>query len=177
MRLLILLAFLTGCGTAKVRIEYRVQPSSCTAYEALPTVDTKVSDIVALFFEEAQAHRAKCVKAKRIGFKSQSDVGKVVPDSKALVLGYCTYDGTVVLNQDLWFKLRPITQKAVVFHELGHCVLNLGHAPDDALNLMTPYILPSDQIAENWDLLLDKLFSKSLSLEDSDVLFNRPTLP
>lgn len=52
--------------------------------------------------------------------------------------GVCfKYPNRVVLNSDTWYNLSWLMQEFLVFHELGHCILNLGH-PDHHRNYQVP---------------------------------------
>jgi hypothetical protein len=55
----------------------------------------------------------------------------------------------------------PYTFKALVYHELAHCLLYYDHTPEsDRMNLMNPTLgLDEWEYKENWNLLVDKLFA------------------
>ncbi len=67
------------------------------------------------------------------------------------VAGYCQvwYDGftkmkKVAFDIEIWKRLEPIVREALVYHELGHCVLDRGHTSQSAISFMTPMIQPGD---------------------------------
>lgn len=62
----------------------------------------------------------------------------------------------IYIYKDEWAKLTPKQQKWVVFHELGHDVMNLGH---DKKKLMKPSI-PISYTDKKWKKVMDDLFKK-----------------
>jgi hypothetical protein len=151
----------------------------CTREQALPVVDERVSVWVDDFFAEAQKRGSTCYKAKSVRFVAQDKIPQDKTTAGASVIGYCTSSGNVVLSEQVWASYGLLFNKALLFHELGHCVLQLDHAPESALNLMAPYMLSEITLAENWAELMTKLFSGSLSLteENEHVVFDRHLMP
>lgn len=73
----------------------------------------------------------------------------------------------ILVNSNIWFEFSEIEQEAIMFHELGHCILNLGH--DTTMitlggdyiprSIMYPYS-QSDQIyLDHWDYYVNELFN------------------
>lgn len=44
----------------------------------------------------------------------------------------------IVVNKEWWINVQPETRQALIFHELGHCLLGLGH--DDVRGIMSDFI-------------------------------------
>lgn len=59
-------------------------------------------------------------------------------------IGTCTHaeNGQKVIRIDrhYWATLCPSQKRAVLFHELGHCVLARQHAPQNARSYMAPVL-------------------------------------
>ena len=55
-------------------------------------------------------------------------------------------------------------EKALIFHELGHCLLDLGHSDPNTKMLMNPYLFDEKTYASNWTQLQNELFQLVLSL-------------
>lgn len=51
-----------------------------------------------------------------------------------------------------------LSYAALVNHELGHCLLNRGHAPKGSLRIMAPQMLRESEYGANWSAMLDDLF-------------------
>lgn len=74
---------------------------------------------------------------------------------------------TVLISSELWPDLSEIERKAVVFHELGHCVLWLEHdenwiriGPDYITrSIMYPYIQPEIIYLNYWNYYMNELFN------------------
>lgn len=180
MKYLLILSFfeLVGCSlSASSNRRIPTHPAECTSSYFLPEIDARARIYTEDFFREAEARKVHCVPASSLSFQSAKKVQEVFKDEKLYVIGYCTSDGKIVLNENAWAYFSDVEKRALVFHELGHCILNLGHSDLAALNLMAPQILTETQLTTNWPLLVEKLFTKSLLLEDSDVLRNRFTVP
>lgn len=179
MRNLVLSSLLLlSCSTmATTPREHGARKVECKKELAFSSWDPRTEVFLEQFFQGARDAGTECYKASTISFASSKEVQKVAPRPDFYILGYCTSDGHIVLNQDAWDRESLIKNKAVLFHELGHCVFLLDHAPEDSINLMAPSIPGPLFLSENWQEMLRKLFQKSLSLGATpDVFFNRHTM-
>lgn len=61
----------------------------------------------------------------------------------------------IIVNANHWVRLTKHEQKELVYHELGHCVLNLRHAKS-ALKpaIMRPRLYSVSWNGDNWNKLL-----------------------
>jgi hypothetical protein len=66
--------------------------------------------------------------------------------------GYCVLSSdaspTVVINEDVWNDLDAVEKEALIFHELGHCVLFRRHNSEktgtgEPVTIMNPYAIDS----------------------------------
>jgi hypothetical protein len=64
----------------------------------------------------------------------------------------------VIVPTDIWNLLSKNQKEIAIFHELGHCLLNLDHQ-DDIPAIMNPVILPEEYYKFNRTKLLDELFA------------------
>lgn len=63
----------------------------------------------------------------------------------------------IVINRTVWDSSCDAGKRALLFHELGHCVLNRGHV--DKLSYMAPdYITYCPYYETNEEALLDEMF-------------------
>lgn len=83
------------------------------------------------------------------------------------IVGICrTYidtNGTLVYSRitirpDFKDKIETYLFKALVFHELGHCILEKDHEPDDPKVIMSPHMGSGAYYELNWTELLDEFF-------------------
>lgn len=74
------------------------------------------------------------------------------------------YWGTIILiNQKNWDSLNEEEKELVIFHELGHCLLNRQHKTasfSSGVNksIMHPHIMDSSRYKSKRDFYLDELF-------------------
>lgn len=97
------------------------------------------------------------------------------------VLGSCTMgQGRVRINQVLWATLTAASREELMFHELGHCILNRGHDSTEVsgvpVSIMHPYHLGPAYYADVnlYDKYMAELFSTPL-LTFAGVTFD-PTM-
>ena len=69
----------------------------------------------------------------------------------------------VIFDEKYFDGLSPIMKKAIIFHELGHCQLNLEHSAEGDYTLTDPYIYTteSDYYESNWSALVADLKFKA----------------
>lgn len=87
-------------------------------------------------------------------------------------LGECTVGGfspTISINSVDWANETDIFRKVVLFHELGHCVLNREHVNTgsiyngvcSATSIMWPYTInATNMYTENWGAYMQELFTE-----------------
>ena len=75
----------------------------------------------------------------------------------------------ITVSQEWWPKLDVYSRENVIFHEMGHCVLNRGHRSDGnnglALSIMNPYIFGGSGYTTNYLHYIHELFAQA----DSEV--------
>lgn len=103
---------------------------SLMTYDNTPYVDNEFKPHVQNFVKKSKGKvLLKDVKNLSITFD------KFDEDSE--VIGYCLYIPLypkIVINQDWWYKNESkIAREALIFHEMGHCILYRGHA-EETLN-------------------------------------------
>jgi hypothetical protein len=78
-------------------------------------------------------------------------------DADAGVVGLCTQgpytNPTIQIGQNYWDTVDNDGRQDLVFHELGHCVLNRVHRPDldngVQLSIMNPYVMDDPLYSDN----------------------------
>lgn len=84
--------------------------------------------------------------------------------------GQCEQGGnvkvpTITINTKSWARMDDLSKEALIFHELGHCVLERGHNsetyPDGSpVSIMHPYGVVGATYKKNLDHYLRDLFKK-----------------
>ena len=107
-------------------------------------------------------------EANKRGILVRTDRLKIVEfkDPKLVgVVGACAK--YVTIAGQTWWRIQIIPEyrnspylKPLMFHELGHCLLELNHTERDAGTIMTPHLLPIELYqGSNWHWLLNELFT------------------
>ena len=89
-----------------------------------------------------------------------------VPTSGSYTVGYCQSGGTpkVVISKTYFMEVEDAQREELMFHELGHCVLDRGHTsteyPDGCpTSIMDPYMI-NEWCYDKWrSEYLEELFS------------------
>jgi hypothetical protein len=67
----------------------------------------------------------------------------------------------IVIDINFWEKAGRTTRKLLMYHELGHCVLRLGHVnKDDRDSIMNPAILSPSEFKKHERYYLEDLFNQ-----------------
>ena len=100
--------------------------SSCASQ---PTIDPMVAPFVDQFIGDAKAHGITELSRVTVTF---GPVQKH-PDKTLETVGQCEYATwrhqipRVTINATRWSHLSELERKTLIYHELGHCLLGLGH--------------------------------------------------
>jgi hypothetical protein len=127
MKYMILFLTLTlgGCGKA---------PIATVATAAVPgVVATDFQPYVNQFQADALANNVSVTVLTGIAF---GDTSQVVGDSvESQVVGFCDYGlNQITIQEAYWNSASTLEKKLLIYHELGHCVLQRAH-----LNTMENY--------------------------------------
>lgn len=60
-------------------------------------------------------------------------------------------------------KAGSMQERGLIFHELGHCLLDLGHSDPQSKMMMNPYLFDEKTYTTDWDRLQKELFGLILS--------------
>lgn len=72
---------------------------------------------------------------------------------------------TIAIQQSIWNTLDSFQQKALIYHELGHCVLHRGHTAATVRtatgtcpsSIMNANLLPGDCLKNNYQYYINEL--------------------
>ncbi len=90
----------------------------------LEQVDNRMHDLFVKFQEEASG------RGVRVDYTQLNIEGSIEDIPEENVAGLCRWGGNhqnVIIDSRIWNSNNPILIEVITFHELGHCVLNLGH--------------------------------------------------
>ena len=166
-----LAAISSACGSLSDRVQYQHDTTEPRLEAEIPAVsgDTWMKEFVLEFYADAQA------KDHRV----ENDVVSVsfiekLPESMSKtdkgVIGYCSInnnsdgserDRTVSILKSAWVNFTWQTKRVLIYHELGHCALNLDHSPEGSGNIMDPYVLYDSESLPHWMELVDTEFASS----------------
>ncbi|MFW9950228.1 MAG: putative metallopeptidase [Candidatus Thorarchaeota archaeon] len=105
-----------------------------------------------------------------VKFKTRNIEIRFVEKLDGITAGKCiSYGkiGTLIeISEEQWEKMTELQQKALVFHELGHCVLNRDHTttffPQSVCptSLMSYSVEPDKCLRKYWQYYLRELFGR-----------------
>lgn len=86
--------------------------------------------------------------------------------SSGVYYAYCSkvnnnLDPKITINHYNWVRLSSIYQEQLLFHELGHCLLNRSHLGSGAnpVSIMNSNLFNSQTYVDNYDGLIEELFN------------------
>lgn len=147
-RFALVFLLLTGCA--------HVQPKPVTVHQfQCPREFPDVHEDIQPFFERFQSVTGASVNGITAGF------GHI----KEPTVGVCHYSNgdnsfrEITIDIDYWNNSDEFDREQLLFHELGHCAMNLGHyvGKDDEHipnSIMYPVMHGSDEYKENRDFYL-----------------------
>lgn len=119
-----------------------------------PVIDRELMPYVHGFMEDCHRYGADLSAAGQLQRVS------MVNDIEGDNVGVCWTHMSRSLKL-LWYSTIEVTkmgseieQQALIYHELGHCVLGLDHVPD---SIMAPFILDKPILEAKWDKLVEGL--------------------
>lgn len=158
MQRLIILVLLTSCGSMPTDWEqYDERSDTRIDYEA---PEPKIQSVIDEFYDDCNGKYG--TDLSNLNKLESVKFGEPSSDEFPNRIGVChwwTRDGELtrarVVVKDIEQEFRF---KALMYHELGHCVLQLGHTDQNPYTLMSPALKSNEQyLEENWDELVEQL--------------------
>lgn len=140
-------------------------------------VDPEFKPYYDRFVSASSAISGKDLSGEKVTIKFVDSIPS--PDPDAYTLGLCYFDLNLVeISREAWDNLLVGRREALIFHELGHCLLKRKH--DDAreqtsgkmLSIMNTYLISTKEFISKYDYYLMELFLNP-KVEDL-VAFNSP---
>ena len=148
-----------ACGAAlacKTEVIARRQsgPQPCTIDNLVYKFNEKLRPQLEAFSEDAIKRGVPCLRTRKAIMEEKFSNGE--GDN---VIGYCQAPWTVSFLKPYWDRASAADRMTLVYHELGHCALNLDHY-DEGQDIMNTYLLPGDIADEKWDKLVNNMFGR-----------------
>jgi len=157
---LIPIALMYACGTEPTR---KVAPVSFSEY-----LNMNVPSVVRPHFAEFIEHcknssvenQQKCQENIKLLSSVELKNGPIEANQPGVV-GLCelSLNRKIILRADV-FNFNSLTFKALVWHELGHCLLDLDHTSEnDYSHIMNAYLPNERELGKKWSFYTDDLFN------------------
>lgn len=168
--IVISVGFVVSCGTsvAKDFNDNVIRPMKGEAPPRLnlvPEVDAVLLPYYNDFVADAKA-RNRVLPTNLESIKLVDEITVDKPADGLVVIGVCIFNEyansqTINTVQISKMMTRDATQlKTVIYHELGHCLLNLKHTAPDSNQIMEPVAnMSDDYINANWTDLVNYEFN------------------
>jgi hypothetical protein len=112
---LVLSLLLTGCGA----------PTDNFTYTDLRTRDYTIIDpVFTPFLATFQNYYDVVLKNTHVIFASTNEI---IANSSGICSMATNQKSLIMINKDYWDLSNVFGREQLLFHELGHCILNLGH--------------------------------------------------
>lgn len=145
-----------SCGSHKVNTPPVSQPHSpCSKAAIGGRIHPKLDFYIEQFATDAAKRNVPCYYTFTIGFQETrpEDIGETV-------IGYCRRGLELRVISSFWDKASGADRMTLLYHELGHCALGLGHT-DGEPDIMNSYLLDEKIVDTRWDDLINKMFGRA----------------
>ena len=179
---LLVVASLVGCGQLQPDNSIYRTPSTGHQLEVKEPLKKIVDEFRGVCKEK---NVAKCIKnwdrLQSIEAVPDEVINPNEEDKKNPKAGVCfmwTNASGEIVSSKIIVHERYLTDEAVlrgvIYHELGHCTLELDHtAPSWVdLHMMNPWVYDDEIYDNHWDSLVKDEFNSSLKLVDSETELN-----
>lgn len=170
MKFLITLVFLTTLASCGLALEKQIKSLS---------IDPLARSYVNEF--ESEPYFGRSIDDLELRFAKINS-----PNKGTSIAGYCQKSTTysqglletkviktprIVINIDYWNTAEDYLKRKLIYHELGHCILNKGHI-DNSAEIMYPYIGHSSKTWQNEVAFLFKGISIETSIAMNSIISN-----
>lgn len=140
----------TGCGTSTAQPTQSLDVGTFSPY-------------VQKFEQDSASYSAQPVQVTNL-------IIQFGPMDSADERGICTVTGdetpVITLDEDYWNQIDENAREALIYHEMGHCVLRRVHQPaldaqGNPTSIMNPYTMAGVTFEEKETGYLDELFAPS----------------
>jgi len=158
LKIVTLILLLNGCGTEPSDWVEAVNPSPEERVRFEQPVASIAQILNEFLFDCGTKWNADISNFSKLEFIRYSDPSTEEEPNRVGVCWTWTSGGILTKANIEVKNIQPaIKFKALLYHELGHCVLGLDHSPQDDQELMSPALLDSQYYIENWDKLVQNI--------------------
>lgn len=171
----LLATFLVACGTQEAELPVIEKEENPKSNNSDPYLSQYLEHFYGICLQTSAANRCKENYKKLISINFVDSFGEEIEKDNVLVAGVCWWSKNtrrVQLKRGLT-ESGSMKERGLIFHELGHCLLDLGHANASTKMMMNPYLFDEKTYADNWDKFQKELFGLVLSL----LFVNEENLP
>lgn len=168
---LLALPLLISCGSDKDVVRIQTQTPQTFSGDPIISTDEELGLIVSEFYASASWLK----KPVNRSIKSIQFVDSMPDDAVGLCYAFVYSNGKpyfrkIEILKSFWDTATPQTKRVLVYHELGHCALDLNHKPVNSPTIMAPYVLSDKVSTLSWYFLVKGMFeTQPFSLVDSEI--------
>lgn len=147
MRLILMALALVGCG-----------PREEVVIDARSKYDQRLRPYVAMFFADAFSRGIFLSDAALEYRIKKQPLEEEMPN--AVGICYRSKSGAyqkIVIGEEYWERAGEFERLAIMYHELGHCVMGIGHVPAHP-SLMYPRVYGEEYLKVWFEKMADDLF-------------------
>lgn len=156
MKLLTILILLTSCGRVKPK-DYVITPKSNKKF-------TISNEIFIPYYNTYEKETNVNPFHVTINFSNLND------NIAGVCYSWNNGDKEILIDIEYWNSYDELQREILIFHELGHCILNRKHKTDNykgyALSIMNPYVIYRD----NYELYRNEYIIELLTHDHTDLI-------
>ena len=147
MRHIALAIILTACGTDATLIKLK------------PHENKELKPYVEMFYEDAGVYGKHISRGEISYYLKDEPLAEELPTA----VGVCfksknkLYLPYIVVSNHYWAMASFLERKALIYHEMAHCLMNLGHVNEHP-SLMYPNVYGDAYLQIFWDGMVEDLF-------------------
>lgn len=169
LRALILATIITACGTDEQEsVEYRPQYNDTSTFNLLEKVkvDRQLRQHVYDFVFTCDQQELTAARCHRNLARLDSVILVESISYSDQAVGVCTTiaNGFRFIQIEIGSAdINSLAMKSLIFHELGHCLLDLEHNNVIA-DIMYPMLVDPEKLPDKWHDIIDRLFKQEPGL-------------
>jgi hypothetical protein len=165
------LALAMSCGVSEDYVPYKMVPRVSGDFPKVEA-DLEATMLVRQFYADGQSlQKSVAMDVTRVYFVDSFDEENSRVIGRCLIYGFedgSTSHKEVEILKPFWDKASWTSKRTLVYHELGHCALELDHTAPQSGAIMQPTMIFDDHAADNWfDLVTEEFNSSILGLNSS----------
>ena len=163
MRVLSLVLLLTSCGpdspTDWHNVPWQKDPPPVKAEEPIPQLKEILDNFL---YDYGVVYKADVSSVSKLEFiRYGNPATKENPNQVGVCWTWSYNSGAVYKSNITVMEMDTATSiRALLYHELGHCVLGLDHTTQESKTMMSPTMHDDMYYEENWDILVKDMCNR-----------------